>query len=259
MSDPLDDEIDLLARALQGETDGTSPEADRTLRAILAAPAPRRAPQAWLLAAAVLLVALVGAPTAWAWWTGRLGIGASDEQSGTPRERAPDPVAARPARTRVEVEPEPEPVAAPAPAPSIGTAVPAPTRRAAPAAATGTAPDAIAEAAQPSELEASEDPDVPGALPPIDPAERRAYEEAHALHFEAHAPAAALGAWDGYLTRYPNGRFSVEARYNRALTLVRLGRRDEAREALTPFADGSHGEYRRREASELIDALASEP
>ena len=91
---------------------------------------------------------------------------------------------------------------------------------------------------------------------PVDPAERRAYRDAHALHFEARDPAGALAAWNRYLAAYPSGRFAIEARYNRALCLVRLDRSDEARAALVPFAEGRHGEYRRREAVALIEALS---
>lgn len=81
------------------------------------------------------------------------------------------------------------------------------------------------------------------------------YEAAHDAHFVARDPSRALGAWDAYLAKYPNGRFAPEAKYNRALSLVRLGRRDEAREALAPFADGAHGDYRKREARKLLDTL----
>jgi hypothetical protein len=37
--------------------------------------------------------------------------------------------------------------------------------------------------------------------------------------------------------------------------LVRLGRRDEARAALTPFASGELGGYRQAEARELLTAF----
>src|SRR4051794_15465284 len=54
--------------------------------------------------------------------------------------------------------------------------------------------------------------------------ERLAYERAHRDHFFGDAPAAALSAWDAYLSAYPRGTFAPEARYNRALCLVRLAR-----------------------------------
>lgn len=80
---------------------------------------------------------------------------------------------------------------------------------------------------------------------------------AHHAHFRDRDPAAALREWDAYLAMYPEGRFAVEARYNRAISLVRLGRRGEAREALAPFATGTYGGYRRAEAQGLLDAMAS--
>jgi hypothetical protein len=81
------------------------------------------------------------------------------------------------------------------------------------------------------------------------------YGVAHRAHFVERDPAASLRAWDAYLAAYPEGRFALEARYNRALSLVRLGRIDEARDALEPFADGRYGGYRAREARDLLDAL----
>lgn len=51
----------------------------------------------------------------------------------------------------------------------------------------------------------------------------------------------------------------LEALYNRALCLVRLGQHDAALAALTPFASGAHGAYRKAEAERLIDALTAEP
>ena len=55
--------------------------------------------------------------------------------------------------------------------------------------------------------------------------------------------------------RFPAGTFASEARYNRALCLVRLGRLGEAREALGPFARGDYGNYRHAEAAALLEAL----
>jgi TolA-binding protein len=86
-------------------------------------------------------------------------------------------------------------------------------------------------------------------------AETQEYAAAHRLHFVDHDSARALAAWDGYLAAYPTGRFALEARYNRALCLVRLSRFDDARSALGPFADGSYGGYRQREARDLLEAI----
>lgn len=82
------------------------------------------------------------------------------------------------------------------------------------------------------------------------------YREAHDAHFVRRDPAAALAAWDRYLAAAgPGGRFVLEARYNRAISLVRLGRRDEAAAALRPFANGEYGGYRRDEAAQLLRTL----
>jgi hypothetical protein len=86
-------------------------------------------------------------------------------------------------------------------------------------------------------------------------AELELYRNAHRAHFGGQDSAAALTAWDAYLAKAPRGRFALEARYNRALCLVRLDRKSEARSALEPFARGAFGGYRKREASELLEAL----
>ncbi len=83
------------------------------------------------------------------------------------------------------------------------------------------------------------------------------YRSAHRTHFAGVDAEAALGHWNAYLRRFPNGMFALEARYNRALCLVRLGRRDEAARALSPFAEGAvSGAYRREEARALLKALS---
>ncbi len=83
------------------------------------------------------------------------------------------------------------------------------------------------------------------------------YRKAHELHFHGDDVAAALAAWDDYLAAEPAGTFAVEARYNRALCLIRLGRLAEARAALLPFAHDQvepHG-YRHAEAAALLDRI----
>ena len=96
--------------------------------------------------------------------------------------------------------------------------------------------------------------------PPVTPQERAdptlaLYRVAHTAHFVDHDPARALAAWDAYLAAAPNGAFAPEAQYNRALSLVRLGRNDEARKALAPFATGVYGGYRQAEAGSLLERL----
>jgi hypothetical protein len=104
-------------------------------------------------------------------------------------------------------------------------------------------------------------PPAPIAAPaaPKDDAETTAlaaYERAHRLHFVDRNYAAAVGAWDDYLRAAPGGRLSAEARYNRALALVHLGREAEAKEALLPFSRGEvAGGYKKDEARALVQAL----
>jgi hypothetical protein len=82
------------------------------------------------------------------------------------------------------------------------------------------------------------------------------YKQAHRLHFTDKAYGPALEAWDDYLRQAPGGGFVIEARYNRAICLVKLGRKAEARIALEPFAEGKvAGGYRREEAKKLLEAL----
>jgi hypothetical protein len=82
------------------------------------------------------------------------------------------------------------------------------------------------------------------------------YRAAHTAHFVDHDPTRALAGWDAYLAAAPNGAFAPEAQYNRALSLVRLGRNSEARSALEPFANGAYGGYRQAEASALLARLS---
>jgi hypothetical protein len=81
------------------------------------------------------------------------------------------------------------------------------------------------------------------------------YRLAHEAHFGSHDYARALMGWEAYLQAAPRGRLATEARYNRAICLLRLGRDAEARQALEPFAQGKMG-YRQSEAQALLDELS---
>jgi len=92
--------------------------------------------------------------------------------------------------------------------------------------------------------------------PAVESAELALFRRAQRLHV-ARDPAA-LGAWDDYLRVAPRGPLAPEARYNRALSLVWLGRTAAARAALEPFARGAFGDYRRRDAQRLLEALSAQ-
>lgn len=127
---------------------------------------------------------------------------------------------------------------------------PRPTVFASPPRALPSAPPPVVVASAPSAVPA------PSAPRPVLVDVDALYRKAHEAHFVEKNPAAALAAWDRYLAAAgPSGRFSLEARYNRALSLVRLGRKGEAAAALRPFAEGEYGGYRRDEARELLRSL----
>jgi TolA-binding protein len=104
-------------------------------------------------------------------------------------------------------------------------------------------------------LEAPPRPAASAAKMPVADPGLELYRAAHRLHFEAGDPSGALSAWERYLRETPRGRFAVEATYNRAICLVRLGRAEEARRVLEPFARGAYGAYRQESAQALLDAL----
>jgi len=154
----------------------------------------------------------------------------------------------------------PAPMIEPAsPQPAPAPPEPAPRRRLAtiptPAPAPETLPAPIEPPPAPPPLAP---PPRPRAVRPAAPPVEALYRRAHELHFHGGDPSITLAAWDSYLAVEPTGRFSVDARYNRALVLVRLARYAEAREALLPFARGevSPTGYHQPEAAQLVSRLA---
>lgn len=80
------------------------------------------------------------------------------------------------------------------------------------------------------------------------------YQRAHSLHFHGGDPAVALNAWNTYLAEHPSGTFAPEARFNRAVCLLRLGRRSEAKGILVPIAGSAFG-YGRDRARAILTAM----
>ncbi|WP_437629458.1 tetratricopeptide repeat protein [Sorangium sp. So ce854] len=175
-------------------------------------------------------------------------------EADAPAPQPPEPRAA-------EIAP-PAPLPAPPLAPTAPPLAPtAPPPRRAPVVA--VAPPARAPSIAPSAAgpaKASQPPaSDPQAIqrPPTGPDADALYQAAHRAHFVDRNPSAALAAWNEYLAAAPRGRFAVEAQYNRALCLVRLGRTDEARRALEPFARGAFGGYRQTESRSLLEAMSN--
>lgn len=216
----------------------------------------------------VVLAILFGTTVTWAWSTGRVEAAwrAVSGPAPTPIEQAvalaPRPSARRPPAAPVVVTPSvveiaPAPVAAAAEPGVVPVEVPEPTvkpRRRAP-----VAPSIEAARPAPPPVAAV----VPAPVEPVEPAQspeiEALYRTAHELHFRGGDAAKALAAWDAYLAAEPSGRFLVEAKYNRAIVLVKLERYDDARAALGPFARGdvTPAGYRQAEAKALIDRITA--
>jgi hypothetical protein len=242
------DILERAAAALREEHDGSSPSAGATEMRILAKLGKRPRP-AWRMRILLPIAATLVGSAAWAAGTGRLRPTiAAIEHAVFERheeERAPPRVASPPPLPAPRVNPAPSDVAPPSSAPPT-VAVPVPsssTALAAPVPAPRTpAPSAPAATATVATPPRQTDPDA-------------LYRSAHDAHFVRRDPAAALDGWDRYLAVAPNGPLATEARYNRAIALVRLGRDAEAKAALRPFAEGDYGPYRQAEAKSLVDML----
>lgn len=121
--------------------------------------------------------------------------------------------------------------------------------------ATSAAADAAPEVvgvSSPAPAAQKSSPVAAAASQPMPDAQLRAlYMTAHRLHFRGD-PAHALAAWDAYLRHAYEGPLTAEARFNRALTLLRLGRTDEARQELAIFAAGKYGQFRKADAQRLL-------
>jgi TolA-binding protein len=255
-----DDLLTRAARALREETAGDDAAARFTRSRIMASVHDDRVKRRTRWAFVLPIAATFVAASAYGAATGKTraafevvaraqGVNRPSRTESPPvsqRSRAPaastqavEPKAPAPVATGAEVSP-PEPELASAPA------APAPAPE-------PTAPRAKLAAAAPPHNTL---PGVGGAAadPIFD-----LYKAAHELHFVRHDDARALAAWDAYLKAAPRGALVPEARYNRALCLVRLHRNDEARAALEPFAAGHYGTYRREDAQKLLAALPAGP
>jgi TolA-binding protein len=202
------------------------------------------------LAFVLPMAACLAAGTAWGAATGRLpavfhAIGQMVSYTKEPPAKSArsDVKPAAPLAKNVEVAP---PTEVPAPPPPEVEPLPpaaAPQPVVAPSTRVSEPASAPSSSAKPASSTAFADRD--GDL----------YRLAHEAHFTSHDYARALAGWDAYLQAAPSGRLATEARFNRALCLLRLGREDEAKRALQPFALGVFG-YRQSEAQALLDELS---
>jgi len=270
-----DDVLRAATRALREEAAVSQGREAETRARVLATLKSRRARKLAAIRVMVPIAAVLVGSVAWASATHRLpsvwyelkhdlGLGRGDDEpaelaANPPPAEAPAPKkgifvpapaqqnAEAPAVAEAPAEKADEPPAAAPPVVAAPT-VAAPTV-ASPTVAKAEPPKAVEEAVEvPVEAPAA-------AKPPVVEADDALYRAAHQAHFVTRDPAAAFAAWDAYLRAAPRGRFAPEAHYNRALCLVRLGRKAEAERTLELFATGSFGGYRKAEAKALLDAM----
>lgn len=255
----MSDEFDILKRASRSLRDETEPKPEdlHRLRArVMEGVRVQKRRRSRLWTAVFPIAAVLVATTAWAAGTGRLGAAMRGLRAlFVPSE----PVATAPVLPIVKSAPPVAPTPQPSEPQVEASAVNAPASVEPPVVLPpASAPVVIASAPKPSST-ASAVNEPPPPVQEIEDAgsvDLSLYKHAHKLHFVDKDHAAALVAWDDYLARSPGGAFVAEAKYNRAICLVKLGRKAEAKAALQPFADGNvAGGYHKDDARKLIEAL----
>lgn len=231
-----DDLLKAATQALRDETDGDA-DGRFTRARVMASLHQGKVKRRTRLAFILPLAACLAAGTAWGAATGRLPAMFHALSEAVSYDAKP-PAEPKPQK---RVAPATE-KAAPAEAPAAVVEAPAPAPLEEPKVEAKPTPSASAKAA-PSSSASFQDAD--GDL----------YRLAHEAHFGSHDYGRALLGWESYLQAAPRGRLATEARYNRAICLLRLGRDAEARQALEPFASGKMG-YRQSEAQQLLDELS---
>lgn len=237
-SPPPDDELARAIDRLQAFAREVPIEEDATRRRVLSSQrATRRSPRTIALMTTGL-IALFGGP-ALAHFSGVMDLVPEWLSPDSRDARGVEPSrASRPHRARAENAAIPTPPVESSPPP------PAPPTVKAPAALRS---DGTISTRRPKP------PKAAASEPAAD--RRELYRLAHAAHFSSGDPEQALRAWDAFLTAAPSDTFAPEARYNRAILLVKLERHAQALEALAPFACAPSGAYRQREARALIDRV----
>lgn len=232
---PSEDELARAIERLQTFASEVPHEAVETRRRVLANERAARSSPGRMALIAAGLIALLGGP-ALAHFTGVVDLRpdwlstAAGRHVPTTKPSRED----RPRRSPLKPSALPvSPVIEPAP-----TVLPTPN-------AASTKPVASADKRKPRKTQASE--------PTVD--SRELYLLAHGAHFGGGDPEHALRAWETFLAAAPSDAFAPEARYNRAILLVKLERHMQALDALTPIACAPSGAYRQREARALIDRV----
>ncbi|HVY30452.1 MAG TPA: hypothetical protein VHB79_28030 [Polyangiaceae bacterium] len=240
-----DDLLKAATRALREESETDDADGRFTRARVMASLHQGKVKRRTRLAFILPLAACLAAGTAWGSATGRLpalfhALSEAVSLSSKPAEPKPHIANGTVKKAPADESAPPTPAVQPA-------AEPKPEPEAKPELKTEPPKAEVAASARPTPSGASSAAfqDADGDL----------YRLAHEAHFASHDYGRALAGWDAYLKAAPGGRFATEARYNRAICLLRLGRDAEARQALEPFASGKLG-YRQNEARELLDELS---
>jgi tetratricopeptide (TPR) repeat protein len=281
----MDDELSTIVQAFREENTASSLDASAIRRRVLASyqrKPNRRRSATWFLPAAVLLLgstALAANGTvrlrlarALSWFDRSETTAAADAHGSFHEPGRPN---ARPALGRVpptassapSYDGSPPAAIAIAEATSAVTATPdrserdaASQRQRTPPAIRSSTPRRGSVGGKRAGSTASRESDPAGQPPVVEKSAEQdddlaRYQAAHRLHFQDKNPIRALAAWDAYLAAFPKGKLAVEAHFNRALCLIKLGRTAEAEALLQEFATGAFGSYRRTQAADLLDAL----
>jgi hypothetical protein len=223
-------------RQFQGQAERADATEVRILTAARRRARPRRA--LWLAPIAAAFVISAALASQFGMQLAELGARLFDRtaaQPTSPAPAAPGPAAAEASSAPAASNQLPEPDALEAaPTPSATPPIPRPASRLATPVPSSSASSSAVEVSAPAD-------------------ELALYKQAHRAHFADQDYARALAGWDQYLATAPRGTFALEARYNRAIALHRLGNRAAAIEALRPFANGAYGRYRQEEARQLIE------
>jgi len=273
-------DLEAMIGALRTVTEPAPHQVDGTRRRVLASFEHRATGRRRRVAVIVTALTLGTGTLSWAATTGRLapvlarlgwqpaGPAAIEPEHGP---RLARPHAARVASTSVataptvEAGPNPSPSPSPTPNPIPNpspTLIPSPSPTLIPSPSPSPTPTPTLLPTPTPTLTArvAAAPRRPHArsLPAVVDDDRADFRRADQLQVRGDDATATLAAWDAYLAAHPTGTLAVEARYNRALTLVRLRRWADARAALAPFVDATVAPrgYRQAEASALADAIA---